>query len=352
MLFRFSPACGAPPDVPKPALFVISSSPRPARPAASRSVIGPTRLMAAKSLQSTPFKRALGLSAAIHAALTLMLALAPLLSAQWRTPPERAMEFTLAQTPSQEAPRKASFFGEKNQQAGNPRHARKQPQPPENASKQTLHAPPPQPAPPVQPAPKPPPQSAAAPPTPQPVSAKNPPPPQPAAIALAKPDPPKPITPEGPVLMTSLTDPAVNAVDAASLPSAQPPAAAASDAPASADRRVVGEEGPSAQEGVAIQASDFGPWMGVFKRRLSRNWVPPRGERRRKVTLLVEVARDGSVKAMQVDQSSGEPRSDEAAMNAVRVSAPFEPLPAAYTGETVPILFTFDYTVFGDSRRP
>jgi len=43
--------------------------------------------------------------------------------------------------------------------------------------------------------------------------------------------------------------------------------------------------------------------------------------------LTVTLARDGSVKAIDVNRSSGEPVLDKAAMQIVRLAAPFPPIP-------------------------
>jgi periplasmic protein TonB len=111
------------------------------------------------------------------------------------------------------------------------------------------------------------------------------------------------------------------------------------------------EAGPSSDPGVAVMQSLMGPYMSEIKRRLTRNWHPPRGENTQVVVLLFEIARDGTLNKVEVNTSSGDTIVDEAAIDAVKISAPFKALPEGFTAESVPILFTFDYTVYGSSSR-
>lgn len=111
------------------------------------------------------------------------------------------------------------------------------------------------------------------------------------------------------------------------------------------------EAGLSSDPGVAIMQSLMGPYMSEIKRRLTRNWHPPRGENTQVVVLLFEIARDGTLNKVEVNTSSGDTLVDEAAIDAVKISAPFKALPEGFTAESVPILFTFDYTVYGSSSR-
>jgi len=42
---------------------------------------------------------------------------------------------------------------------------------------------------------------------------------------------------------------------------------------------------------------------------------------------------------------------DAAAIEAVKASSPFEPLPKEYKGESIPIEFTFDYNIIGHKSK-
>ena len=96
----------------------------------------------------------------------------------------------------------------------------------------------------------------------------------------------------------------------------------------------------------AIKEPDFGPYMRELQRRIKRNWHPPRGNESKKVVLLFKVSRDGRLLRLNVNKSSGLSDADDAALEAVKMSAPFRPLPPEYQGSDIDIQFTFDYNVF------
>ncbi len=113
----------------------------------------------------------------------------------------------------------------------------------------------------------------------------------------------------------------------------------------------VGNPGPGNPNGVpgidAIKEPDFGPYMKELQRRIKMNWEPPKGNESKRVVLLFSIARDGRLLNVKVQKSSGLQAADDAAINAVKLTAPFRPLPPDFKGDKVDIQFTFDYTVFG-----
>ena len=113
----------------------------------------------------------------------------------------------------------------------------------------------------------------------------------------------------------------------------------------------VGNPGPGNPNGApgidAIKEPDFGPYMKELQRRIKMNWDPPKGNESKRVILLFTIARDGRLLNIKVHRSSGLPAADKAAMDAVKLTAPFRPLPAEFKGNSVDIQFTFDYNVFG-----
>ena len=102
---------------------------------------------------------------------------------------------------------------------------------------------------------------------------------------------------------------------------------------------------------MAIREPDFGPYMRELQRRIKFNWHPPKGNESRKVVLLFKIAKNGQLLSCRVYRSSGLPAADQAALNAVKLTAPFRPLPVEYKGTNIDIQFTFDYNVFGGSLR-
>ena len=113
----------------------------------------------------------------------------------------------------------------------------------------------------------------------------------------------------------------------------------------------VGNPGPGNPNGApgidAIKEPDFGPYMKELQRRIKMNWDPPKGNESKRVILLFKIAKDGRLLNIKVHRSSGLPAADNAALNAVKLTAPFRPLPPEFKGQSVDIQFTFDYNVFG-----
>lgn len=101
----------------------------------------------------------------------------------------------------------------------------------------------------------------------------------------------------------------------------------------------------------AIKEPDFGPYMRDLQRRIKYNWHPPKGNESKRVVLLFKIAKSGQLLSCRVFKSSGLPAADQAALNAVKLTAPFRPLPVEYKGSNIDIQFTFDYNVFGASMH-
>lgn len=111
-----------------------------------------------------------------------------------------------------------------------------------------------------------------------------------------------------------------------------------------------GPGNPNGRPGIdAIREPDFGPYMRELQRRIKMNWNPPKGNESKRVVLLFKIAKDGRLLSCSVFKSSGLPSADNAALNAVKLTAPFKPLPAEFKGQSIDIQFTFDYNVFGAS---
>ncbi len=100
----------------------------------------------------------------------------------------------------------------------------------------------------------------------------------------------------------------------------------------------------------AIREPDFGPYMRELQRRIKMNWDPPKGNESKRVVLLFKIAKDGRLLSCSVFKSSGLQNADAAALNAVKLAAPFRPLPPEFKGQNIDIQFTFDYNVFGATK--
>ncbi|PYV91166.1 MAG: hypothetical protein DMG90_07875 [Acidobacteria bacterium] len=81
--------------------------------------------------------------------------------------------------------------------------------------------------------------------------------------------------------------------------------------------------------------------------RVSENWlkyeIDPRISAANRVYVTFDVARDGSPRNVQVEQSSGVPSLDQSAVRALQRIDTFGPLPSDYSGNKVSVEFWFDY---------
>lgn len=91
---------------------------------------------------------------------------------------------------------------------------------------------------------------------------------------------------------------------------------------------------------------DFGPYMRELQRSIKYNWTPPKGTKNQKAVLLFKIDKNGNLINCEVKESSGIKEFDDAAINAVNLTAPFRKLPDSFKGNHVDILFNFDYRVF------
>lgn len=113
--------------------------------------------------------------------------------------------------------------------------------------------------------------------------------------------------------------------------------------------------GTSPNQGTALAGqggSDFGakfPWyVEAMKRRISQNWLQStidpavRAARRARTTVTFRIYRDGTVKDLQISQSSGNQSMDNSAMRAMLSANNMPALPNDYSGSYVDVTFDFD----------
>lgn len=101
---------------------------------------------------------------------------------------------------------------------------------------------------------------------------------------------------------------------------------------------------PNAGAGGGGDDVDFGGYLDEVKKRIKKNWFPPRGAESLTVTIKFKVMANGSVSSIRLVRSSGVAAADDAAKIAITNSAPFPPLPGG--APDVDIKFAFDYNVF------
>lgn len=97
---------------------------------------------------------------------------------------------------------------------------------------------------------------------------------------------------------------------------------------------------------VAARAEvDWGPYLARLQRAIERHWIPGQSNSSRRTVVLFTIARNGQISNLRLAQSSGNQQTDSAAISAVQLAAPLEPLPTAFQGTNIDIHFTFDLTV-------
>ena len=235
--------------------------------------------------------------------------------------------------------------------------ARPAPPAPKVAAPSAPRAPEPagQPAP--RPQPEPPRQVASAPAAPvaEPTPVPAPPP------VPAKPEPsPQPQPAETPTAETP-AQPAVGRPQVAALPP-QPAGRPAPDA-LSALRRGAGGAGGSGEgrtgiegEPIPLDSKDpkYSDYLDRVRRAIKEKWGFPCVKNAatheceyKSAQLIIEfgIAKDGKVPFVNVVRSSGYPIYDDYAVNAVKLAAPFPPIPDSFSKSGVPIHATFSYVV-------
>ncbi len=100
--------------------------------------------------------------------------------------------------------------------------------------------------------------------------------------------------------------------------------------------------------GDATFGNRYGWYVDAMTRAISQNWlkslVDSRVSRAPRVYLSFEIARNGKISNLGVQQSSGIPSLDRSAQRAVLASDPLPALPPDYRGSNVNVNFYFEYS--------
>jgi TonB family protein len=115
------------------------------------------------------------------------------------------------------------------------------------------------------------------------------------------------------------------------------------------DQTLDNPQGGATDSGADIQFDskgvDFGSWLRRFRAQVYHNWLIPTvasvipGQ----VMIQLSIHRDGRITDLQIVRSSGNGALDTAAFNALKLSNPTVPQPAAFPDEVAPFLVTFHY---------
>ena len=90
---------------------------------------------------------------------------------------------------------------------------------------------------------------------------------------------------------------------------------------------------------------DFTPYMTELEKRIKSDWFPPKDKESNEVIVLIKIAKSGALESIEILKSSGLYEADTAAIKAVKLASPFDPLPEKYTNDSINIEFKFDYNI-------
>lgn len=88
---------------------------------------------------------------------------------------------------------------------------------------------------------------------------------------------------------------------------------------------------------------DFGPYMKRMQDKIKSYWAPPAMDLNAQIVVKYRILKNGSLDSYGISASSGSQELDNAAIEALKKAAPFEPLPEGFNKESILVQFTFDY---------
>jgi len=176
-------------------------------------------------------------------------------------------------------------------------------------------------------------------------------------LTAPSPDPSWKLPPNSPVTHSPVTPPRSHP------PTIRPATAGSGSAPSVAAQlgnpSVSVESGATAQlnpdqlstgSGVdAVQNDLWGGYLAALNRTVERNWRQVSVTATSRTRVQFRVNRQGEITSLQLLEASGNTLADQAAIQAVRAAAPFAPLPANATEDTLIVNFTFTQWLNPDS---
>lgn len=99
-------------------------------------------------------------------------------------------------------------------------------------------------------------------------------------------------------------------------------------------------------EAVSPYSYDINPWAEKVVNAIQAKWVLPELSvmpENRTVALLLQVDRDGQIISLEMTNSTANELLDQAVMSAVKLSAPFPPLPSDFPGKVLEFSLVFTY---------
>lgn len=95
-----------------------------------------------------------------------------------------------------------------------------------------------------------------------------------------------------------------------------------------------------------ISQIDISPWARNVVEKIQRNWTIPTSQENNEkniVEITVSIGKNGNLLNLSIRNSSAHPPLDQAALTAVRMSAPFPELPDNFPNDSVEVHFLFRY---------
>lgn len=97
---------------------------------------------------------------------------------------------------------------------------------------------------------------------------------------------------------------------------------------------------------VDVETFAFTYYLGIVQNKISQNWVPPTGMaktgRTERATVYFKILRNGQIKDLSIETSSGAFFFDQSALRAVSRSVPLPPLPVGFGEDALGIHFDFE----------
>jgi TonB family protein len=97
---------------------------------------------------------------------------------------------------------------------------------------------------------------------------------------------------------------------------------------------------------IALKGYDLLPWATAVIDRLQLNWAlpaVPEVPESAKISMIVVIKKTGELDSIEILEGTSLETLDRAALEAIRASLPFPPLPADFPGDLLEITFEFVY---------
>jgi membrane protein involved in colicin uptake len=94
-----------------------------------------------------------------------------------------------------------------------------------------------------------------------------------------------------------------------------------------------------------LKDPDLTPYISNLERKIRSNWTHPKTDDSKIVVIFLRIGKDGKLLVLNVKNTSSNPDTDNAAINAVKKTLPFRALPSEFRENYLDLIFKFDYNV-------